>query len=688
MSMSATSSAPKLLAKAIWEPNVSAAQRTISSADLPVICSFSSLTFSGLSAVAVTSLVTWWYLLGISLALSCAPAGLQRALSLAADDLEELFLAPVEVGVDLLAYGAHFLELVEDGVEVLGADAVDVVQETLTIMPFSLVRPDDLGDGPGHALHGDAGDAGAELAAADVVAAAQEDVVAGDVRLTRLERRALQTDGAQVVLAAAVGAAAHLDRDLLHQRVIDAHLQHGVAESVSRALGGRDPHLAAVGARAGDDIGDESGLGRAQPDGGELGVDGGQGVLTHPAQDQVLVLLRAGGTAAEPPHRLREGTELLRRQVAHGDGDRDGDVALLALAADVRLQPALQLRRRLVAVRGRLARRRPLGGELGERLHLQRLHCPRLRQLLLHLAPELVDADLFDKELHAGLGHVLAQEVRQPALAVEHLDHRLRGADVLAVLHRDEVEDRVGLAGHGGETAADADLETAHLAAVLIPPDPGDEAEVMEGGAGAVAGAAGEGGLPLTREALADGVPEHVSGVGHEVGRGVKHLVGAGAGVGVAGVLLGKDGAGFHLVGGDAAVGELHPDHLRVLLTLAVYAVHQAEGAELIQEAVFIAAEAAALAFEVIELFVQGHEYATGLEVGRHVWVPSVGLVCHLHRNTTSLGLRQLSLQSRLGKSTLYPEATCLSTPAACPLAARRPPTGGLRRSRLLRLAF
>src|SRR3990172_9045120 len=187
-SMSATSSAPKLLAKAIWEPNVSAAQRTISSADLPVSCSFSSLTFSGLSAVAVTSLVTWWYLLGISLALSCAPAGLQRALPLAADDLEELFLAPVEVGVDLLAYGAHLPELAEQRVEVLGADAVDVGQETFAILPLRLVRADDLGDGLGHALDGDAGDTGAELAAADVVAAAQEHVVAGDIRLARLER--------------------------------------------------------------------------------------------------------------------------------------------------------------------------------------------------------------------------------------------------------------------------------------------------------------------------------------------------------------------------------------------------------------------------------------------------------------------------------------------------------------------
>src|SRR3970282_299977 len=80
-----------------------------------------------------------------------------------------------------------------------------------------------------------------------------------------------------------------------------------------------------------------------------------------------------GGSAAHPPHDRGETAELLRRKVAHGDGDRDGDVALLLLAADVRIQPALELRRRLVTVARRLAGRRALGGELGERFHVQRL---------------------------------------------------------------------------------------------------------------------------------------------------------------------------------------------------------------------------------------------------------------------------------------------------------------------------
>ncbi len=206
----------------------------------------------------------------------------------------------------------------------------------------------------------------------------------------------------------------------------------------------------------------------------------------------------------------------------------------------------------------------------------------------------------------------------------------------------------------------------------------------MEWGAGAIAGAAGEGGLPLAGQALGDGVAQHVAGVGSQVGRGVEHLVGAGAGVGaagdvadrvaarlaggeahasqkphhlrrivqvhevklevlasgdvaaaVAGVLLGDDRAGLHLVGGDTAIRQFDADHLHVLLALAVDAVHQTEGAELVHKPFLVGAEAAGLALEVLDLLLQGDENAAGLEVGRHGGVGSVGiawLLFNLHK--------------------------------------------------------
>src|SRR6266511_1966242 len=69
---------------------------------------------------------------------------LNRALTFAADDLEELVLAPVHVGVDVLVDGADFLELIQQRVERLRADAVDEGDELLALVSLGLVVVDDL----------------------------------------------------------------------------------------------------------------------------------------------------------------------------------------------------------------------------------------------------------------------------------------------------------------------------------------------------------------------------------------------------------------------------------------------------------------------------------------------------------------------------------------------------------------
>ena len=82
---------------------------------------------------------------------------------------------------------------------------------------------------------------------------------------------------------------------------------------------------------------------------------------------------------------------------------------------------------------------------------------------------------------------VLAQQAGQVALAVEDAQDRLGDADVLAVIDAGELPDRVGRARHGRGAAADADLEAALLLAVRVAALAADEAEVVEGRAGAVA---------------------------------------------------------------------------------------------------------------------------------------------------------------------------------------------------------
>ena len=77
---------------------------------------------------------------------------------------------------------------------------------------------------------------------------------------------------------------------------IEAILDQLFAHLVAGLVGRGDGELAAVGAGAGDDVGEEAGLGGAEADLGELAVEHGQVRFVHPAEDDVL--LRVGARVA------------------------------------------------------------------------------------------------------------------------------------------------------------------------------------------------------------------------------------------------------------------------------------------------------------------------------------------------------------------------------------------------------
>src|SRR5207302_9470409 len=108
--------------------------------------------------------------------------------------------------------------------ERLRAHPVDEIVEGLALLALRLVQTDPALDGLRNALGGEAhlhalpvGHHAALVAAADL-----RDVV-GDLPIADLYRRASDRDRAEVVLAAAVGAAGHLDVDPPGERILDAH---------------------------------------------------------------------------------------------------------------------------------------------------------------------------------------------------------------------------------------------------------------------------------------------------------------------------------------------------------------------------------------------------------------------------------------------------------------------------------
>ena len=210
------------------------------------------------------------------------------------------------------------------------------LKTSLSSYALGLVEADPALDGLGHALGGQADlQARAVDDLAALVVAADVGDVGGDRVLADLDRRAVEPDVADVVLAAAVRAAGHLDVDLARQRVGDAHRLDALADRVVEPHRARDAELAGVGAGAGDDVVDLVGAGVAEAELLEALPDVVDRLVAHPAQQEVLVHGGAGVAAGEVAHDLREAAELLGREVAADDLDLHGREAVLALRLDV-----------------------------------------------------------------------------------------------------------------------------------------------------------------------------------------------------------------------------------------------------------------------------------------------------------------------------------------------------------------
>src|SRR3954464_13228992 len=89
---------------------------------------------------------------------------------------------------------------------------------------------------------------GAVGARAVLVAAADVGHVRRQLPAADLHRRAVEPDRAEVVLRAAVWAAAHLDVEAAGQWVGDVHRRHAALDGAVQAHRARDAELAAVGA--------------------------------------------------------------------------------------------------------------------------------------------------------------------------------------------------------------------------------------------------------------------------------------------------------------------------------------------------------------------------------------------------------------------------------------------------------
>ena len=385
----------------------------------------------------------------------------------------------------------------------------------------------------------------------------------------------VQADRGDVVLRAGIMAAADLDadaREVLRHPAGREDLRHGA----SQAFGGGDPETASIRARTGDDVLHQLGARISQAVLDQLLVQGLHAGFRHPSNDEVLIDSGPEVAVRIGLSQVGHHVHLRRSDITHRKLDDHGGIAWLLLGHDIGPLPHLVGGLLVERGLGRLSvPRRPVplyhtchtGGlrpgrhDQGDGFVLVLKQSDRLAVGagvahadigFLPTPLELLKAQLLDDELHPGLVPVLAVAER-----IEDLDHGLDRRD--QIVHRDELAQDLADAGSGPESAADGHPEADSPVVTAS----GQQADVVNGGQGAVVAAAGEGDLELSGQALVERIAQQVQCDGFRVRRHVEHLALADSRQVAGGHVAHRVGAGF--TGRDADFGEPAHDGAHVL---------------------------------------------------------------------------------------------------------------------------
>src|SRR6202789_584192 len=158
---------------------------------------------------------------------------------------------------------------------------------------------------------------------------------------------AQDADVAGVMMAAGIDAAGDLDLELA-----DLVLAVEIGEALGDLLRDRDRarigEVAIIEPRAGDDVGDEPGIGRAKAERFQPREDRGQILLAHMRQDEVLFVTDADFRDAEFVHQPGQRIKLRIARIARHAADgleryRDDGIARRAVQREVAQRPVVEI---------------------------------------------------------------------------------------------------------------------------------------------------------------------------------------------------------------------------------------------------------------------------------------------------------------------------------------------------------
>ena len=419
------------------------------------------------------------------------------------------------------------LEIVEYLANLGLADPTDELRKPFVLLPHAQVEVRDAIQGVGNPLRGNGHDRQSIRTRIFFPLSTEDDLKVRHLVAIDDAGHAVKPNVGHVVLPATIEAAADLDVQvldgLIHLKALLGQARHQFGGQPARR---RNAQLASVGAGASHDVQNVAGAGAPEPRRVEGVKKRGNVGLAHPANHEVLFDRRPDRTVREPPNDVGQGAKLISGNVAERQCDRRGDVAFLALLANVGLQPPCIT---LIAVDGGQFARRiewrlvllvdPVEVLFPARVVLE------LLPLLEHLGPELINAPLADEELDARFVAVLL-------LTVLRVDPRDCLRHRQEFLGRQKLVEDLGLLRHGAESAAHHEPKALLFFAIHHALHGGVSNVVHCGQAAGMLRAAAECGLKLATEVLHVRVTQQKARQHASVGRNVEDFVRAYARVG------------------------------------------------------------------------------------------------------------------------------------------------------------
>src|SRR2546426_377315 len=317
-------------------------------------------------------------------------------------------IAPISVIRRIGVMRRDLRQIIEHHLDTLLAEPIDEVLKRLALFSLAHISFSDAVNGFRNPLRRNSANSEAVLACVVPEFTAQHDLKMRHLIAIDVTVDAVKTDVSDVMLAAGVEAAAHLNTEIFYRFVQRQTFFTELLVQLARKASRRsDAQFACVGSGASRDIDDGRRVRRAESDALNRSIKFRQVRLADPTEENILLDGRAKRVFDKAPRDVSEGSQLIGAGISQRKRNGRGHVARLSLLVDVCSIPGIETLRALAAIQAytgfeRLFRLLIYGGEVGRPARIRR----KLLSFFTNELAKLVYPQVRDQEFDPRAGAI------------------------------------------------------------------------------------------------------------------------------------------------------------------------------------------------------------------------------------------------------------------------------------------